>query len=62
MTSVSGLCTGHRVKDEDIIRIPAIAHGFFHLPMEEKVKVPVDLATDLNWDIVSRRERWETQV
>jgi isopenicillin N synthase-like dioxygenase len=40
---------GHGIKDEEILRILANETGFFHLPMEEKVKVPIDLGNDLNW-------------
>lgn len=43
------IVTGHGIEDEEILRQLAIAHGFFHLPMEEKVKVPIDLGNDLNW-------------
>jgi isopenicillin N synthase-like dioxygenase len=41
--------TGHGIKDEEVLRRLAIASAFFHLPMEEKVKVPIDLGNDLNW-------------
>jgi isopenicillin N synthase-like dioxygenase len=41
--------TGHGITDEEVLRQLAIANGFFHLPMEEKVKVPIDLEHDLNW-------------
>lgn len=43
------IVTGHGLKDEEVIRQLAIASAFFHLPMEEKVKVPIDLGNDLNW-------------
>ena len=34
---------GHGITDEEVLRQLAIANAFFHLPMEEKVKVPIDL-------------------
>src|SRR5271170_6323882 len=43
------IVTGHGIKDEEVLRQLAIASTFFHLPMEEKVKVPIDLGNDLNW-------------
>jgi isopenicillin N synthase-like dioxygenase len=43
------IVTGHGIEDEEIVRQLAIANAFFHLPMEEKVKVPIDLGNDLNW-------------
>ena len=43
------IVTGHGIKDEEVLRQLAIADGFFKLPMEEKVKVPIDLGNDLNW-------------
>ena len=43
------IITGHGIKDEEVLRQLAIATAFFHLPMEEKVKVPIDLGKDLNW-------------
>jgi isopenicillin N synthase-like dioxygenase len=43
------IVTGHGIKDEEVLRQLAIATAFFHLPMEEKIKVPIDLGNDLNW-------------
>jgi isopenicillin N synthase-like dioxygenase len=43
------IVTGHGIKDEEVLRQLAIATAFFHLPMEEKVKVPIDLGNDMNW-------------
>src|SRR5271156_3166476 len=43
------IVTGHGITDEEVIRQLAIASAFFHLPMEEKVKAPIDLGNDLNW-------------
>jgi len=43
------IVTGHGITDEEILRQLAIATAFFHLPMEEKVKAPIDLGNDLNW-------------
>ena len=43
------IVTGHSIKDEEVLRQLAIASTFFHLPMEEKTKVPIDLGNDLNW-------------
>jgi non-haem dioxygenase in morphine synthesis N-terminal len=43
------IVTGHGITDEEIRRALTIGNGFFHLPMEEKVKVPIDLGNDLNW-------------
>ena len=41
--------TGHGITDEEIMRMLQIGDAFFRLPMEEKAKVPIDLANDLNW-------------
>jgi len=43
------IVTGHGITDEEVLRQLAIATAFFHLPMEEKVKAPIDLGNDLNW-------------
>lgn len=43
------IVTGHGIEDEEVVHQLAIANTFFHLPMEEKVKVPIDLGKDLNW-------------
>jgi isopenicillin N synthase-like dioxygenase len=43
------IVTGHGIKDEEVLRQLAIATAFFHLPMEEKIKVPIDLGNELNW-------------
>jgi isopenicillin N synthase-like dioxygenase len=43
------IVTGHGIKDEEVVRQLALASAFFHLPMEEKVKAPIDLENDLNW-------------
>jgi isopenicillin N synthase-like dioxygenase len=43
------IVTGHGIEDEEVVRQLAIANTFFHLPMEEKVNVPIDLGKDLNW-------------
>jgi isopenicillin N synthase-like dioxygenase len=40
---------GHGITDDEVIRQLAIGNGFFKLPMEEKVKAPIDLGNDLNW-------------
>jgi isopenicillin N synthase-like dioxygenase len=43
------IVTGHGIPDDEVERMLAIGHAFFQLPMEEKVKVPIDLGNDLNW-------------
>ena len=43
------IVTGHGIPDEEVKRMLAIGNAFFKLPMEEKVKVPIDLGNDLNW-------------
>ena len=41
--------TGHGISNEEVLQMLAIGNAFFHLPMEDKVKVPIDLEHDLNW-------------
>ena len=40
---------GHGIEDEEVRRMLALGTAFFKLPKEEKVKVPIDLANNLNW-------------
>jgi hypothetical protein len=43
------IVTGHGITDEEVLRQLAIATAFYKLPMEEKAKVHIDLANNLNW-------------
>ena len=43
------IVTGHGITDEEVLRQLAIATAFYKLPTEEKAKVHIDLANNLNW-------------